>query len=153
MEKEYESILSNLTKTKELDLANIQKIKDPHLFSQFLTNKSLSSKEWNKLLVIPFFPFLLLLKLTLHKYNKEDIFQEISKLLSSQNFEVPQLSEKENSQWIQVYITIIAHYLKLITLTHDKNKTDHYLKLTSTTIAKADRINVLDSSLFVIKGS
>lgn len=152
MEKDYESIFSQLNKNKEVDIAMITKVKDPNLFCKFLQNKQLGQKGWNKLLVILFIQYFLSTKLSLHKSQREDVFEEICNFLISIKFEVPQLSEKENSQWIQIYNKILAHYMKLISQTYNNTQIEKYLKLISGAIAKADRINVLDSSLFVAKG-
>jgi len=153
MEKDYEEIFIKLTKKSgQLDVSTIRKIKDPLLFRQFLEKKVLSCHEWNKLIVMYTFLFFLLSKILLHKSGKEDVFNEVSNLLNSANFELKILSQKENNQCIQVYSKIIAHYLMLFNKSSNSNEAESFSKIIMASIAKADRIDVLDSLLFVAKG-
>jgi len=137
MEQEYDQIVTNLFKKGEVDAQCLDNIKDRSLFAKCLGNKKPSVKLWNK-----FFA-------DLHKLKKKEIVTEVCKLLSSEKTCIKEDPEKENKTWIQVYNKVVLHYLTILTTSNDPKVIEEYSKLLMSTLSKSDRLDVLDSSLFV----
>jgi len=77
---------------------------------------------------------------------------EICKLLASEKNCIKEDPEKENKSWIQVYNKVVFHSLLMLMASNDPKVIEEYSKNIMGTLSKSDRLDVLDSSLFVVKG-
>ncbi len=77
---------------------------------------------------------------------------EICKLLASEKKCIKEDPEKENKSWIQVYNKVVFHYLLMLMTSNDPKVIEEYSKNIMGTLSKSDRLDVLESSLFVVKG-
>jgi len=84
--------------------------------------------------------------------KNRELVTEACKLLSSEKSCIKEDPEKENKSWIQVYNKVVLHYLTILTTTNDPKVIEEFSKNLMSTLSKSDRLDVLDSSLFVVKG-